>query len=173
MADAGSTSGETAKPRLGPRSKIVIPEAFTKSSSNGRTASVAPASERTAQETGLPQAAEPAVVAEVAAPAPADAAVVSPKPEPSKPSFAPISPGLSSVKLPLGPSPKNDSVSGLCGVSYHAAVTYIRCNHMDSGGGVWREVQSRLFSVQFRGEPGSQSGLEARRMSFICHLSWG
>lgn len=92
-----------------------------KSSSNGRTASVAPASERTAQETGLPQAAEPAVVAEVAAPAPADAAVVSPKPEPSKPSFAPISPGLSSVKLPLGPSPKNDSVSGLCGVSYHAA----------------------------------------------------
>lgn len=119
MADAGSsTSSDTAKPRLGPRSKIVIPEAFTKSGSIGRSTSVAPASERTiqTQDNGLPLAAqEPAVVAEVAAaaPAPAEVAVVSPKPESLRPAFAPISPGLSSVKLPLGPSPKDEAVSGV------------------------------------------------------------
>eukprot|EP00752_Nemacystus_decipiens_P005620 g5085.t1 len=108
MADAEGASCETAKPRLGPRSKIVIPEAFTKSSSNGRSLGVAPASERTAQHRGLPQTAEPAAASEAAALAPPDA-VVSPKPEPPKPVFAPISPGLSGVKLPLGPSPRNES----------------------------------------------------------------
>eukprot|EP00903_Cladosiphon_okamuranus_P021688 g19941.t1 len=115
MADAGSsTSNETTKPRLGPRSKIVIPEVFTKSGSNGRTTSVAPASERSSQtqDRGLPPAAdEPAVVAEVAAaaPAPSEGAVFSPKPESFRPAFAPISSGLSSVKLPLGPPPKDQS----------------------------------------------------------------
>lgn len=116
MADVGSTSSGTAKPRLGPRSKIVIPEAFTKAASNGRAISLAPASERTSQEKGLPPVAEPAaaVVAEVATPAVAVEAAVSPKTESPKPkpTFEPISPGLSSVKLPLGPSPKNESVSG-------------------------------------------------------------
>lgn len=109
MADVESTSNDTARPRLGPRSKTVIPEAFMQSGSNGSTASIAPASERVDEEKGLPAAAEPAVVAEVLAPAPVDA-VVSAKTKSPKPAFEPISPGLSSVKLPLGPSPKDESV---------------------------------------------------------------
>lgn len=111
MADVGSASSNTAKPRLGPRSKIVIPEAFTKAGSNGRAASVAPASERTSDEKA-PQAAEPAVVGEVAAAPAAVAAAVSAKPESPKIAFQPISPGLSSVQLPLGLSPESKSVSG-------------------------------------------------------------
>lgn len=166
MADIGDTSSDTARPRLGPRSKIVIPESFTKSGSNGRTASVAPASERTAEEKGLPPvpvAETAAVFAEVApapAPAPVDV-VVSPKTESvSKPAFAPIGPGLSSVQLPLGPSPKNELVSGLvlCWVDMSC------CGPIE-------------FSVQFRGEIGQDdavvSGLdEARRMPIIHPSSW-
>lgn len=163
MADARSTSSEPAKPRLGPRSKIVIPEAFTKSNSNGRSVGVAPASERTTREKALPlgRAAEPAVVAEVAAPAPADA-VVSPKPEPSKPAFEPISPGLSSVKLPLGPSPKDESVSGAfsrVSSAYHIKCTSYRPFTMKrgvDGRHVLRcvAVQSLVLGCSFRANRG-------------------
>lgn len=122
-----STSG-AGLPKLTPRKKIVIPEAFTKAETNRRSSSdssgtVAPASDisQVNGETATPPAAataatvetSTAVAADVAAAATpaeeADVAVVSPPPpkaeQPPKLAFSPISPGLSAVMLPLGPSP--------------------------------------------------------------------
>lgn len=114
MGDDNRSSSDAAMPSLRPHGKIVIPDAFLRSSTNGSSRSDAPASGGGSRpQNGLRAA---PVAPKVSAPAKAKAAAAAaaaatPKAEPPKVAFRPISPGLSSVRLPLGPSPKEEGKS--------------------------------------------------------------
>ncbi|CBN78280.1 conserved unknown protein [Ectocarpus siliculosus] len=104
MSDNVSSSSSAAgAPELGPQSKIaIVPDASAGSNPNGNGHSVvekAHSSPANGVEISPPAPAPPAEVAVVAAN----------KTDSSKLAFNPISPGLSSVKLPLGPSPKEEA----------------------------------------------------------------
>lgn len=104
MSDNVSSSSSAAgAPELGPQSKIaIVPDASAGSSPNRNGHSVvekAHSSPANGVEISPPAPAPPAEVAVVAAN----------KTDLSKLVFNPISPGLTSVTLPLGPSPKEET----------------------------------------------------------------
>ncbi|CAM9192250.1 unnamed protein product [Ectocarpus sp. 13 AM-2016] len=104
MSDNVSSSSSAAgAPELGPQSKVsIVPDVPAGSSSNGHGHSVverAHSSPANGVEISPPAPAPPAEVVVVAAE----------KKDPPKLAFDPISPGLTSVKLPLGPSPKEEA----------------------------------------------------------------
>lgn len=100
--NVSSSSSAAGAPELGTQSKIAIPDASTGSSPNGNGHSVAEKAHGS-----------PANGVEISPPAPAPPAevtvVAASKTDSSKLAFDPISPGLTSVKLPLGPSPKEEA----------------------------------------------------------------
>lgn len=108
MGDDDRSGTDASVPSLRPRGKIVIPDAFLRNSTNGSSRSVAPPAESPSRQGNGLRAAP--IGPKVVAPTGVKPAVA-PKAEPPKPSFNPISPGLSSVKLPLGPSPKEEGKS--------------------------------------------------------------
>ncbi|CAM9234721.1 unnamed protein product [Hapterophycus canaliculatus] len=114
MGDDNRSSSDAASPSLRPRGKIVIPDAFLKSDTNGSSRGVTPVTRSTSRQENGSRAA-PVAPKGVARPRakPAAGAAVARKAEPPKLAFDPISPGLSRVKLPLGPSPKEEGNSAL------------------------------------------------------------
>ena len=127
MSDTGDVG--TAMPSLRPHSKIPIPETFdpTDAEANG---SVAPASETTTRqqdqvEKRAEEALSPAPAAAAAAAAPEVTAV--PPKQKSPRCFEPISPGLSSISLPLGPSPKGVGGKDTSSVRHELVLWFDSC----------------------------------------------